>query len=75
MNRIGLMAAGAFTLSACQPQARAVAWFEANPVETAATLQACQRGAHRGVECDNARAADAALKAKARQDLFRRGFE
>lgn len=70
-----LIAAFAAALAGCQPAPRAVSWFEAHPKETAAVVAACARGAHRGAECDNARTADGTLKAKARQDLFRRGFE
>lgn len=70
-------AAGAVVLglAGCQPAPRAASWFEAHPQETAAVVTACARGNHRGTECENARAAEAALRAKALQDLFRRGFE
>lgn len=62
-------------LAACQPQPRAAAYFEAHPVEAAQVLAACARGAHRGRECETAREGDAAAKAKARLDVFRKGFE
>lgn len=59
----------------CQAQPRSASYFEAHPEETASVLAECARGARRGAECDNARAAEGAIEAKARQDLFRKGFE
>ncbi|MBU1376167.1 MAG: EexN family lipoprotein [Alphaproteobacteria bacterium] len=73
MRRLVLVAA--LIVSGCQAQPRSASYFEAHPKETATTLADCARGARRGAECDNARAADGALKAKARQALFRKGFE
>jgi hypothetical protein len=62
-------------IGACQPQPRSASYFEAHPDETARVLAACAGGTHRGLECKNARAADGAIKAEARQALFRKGFE
>lgn len=65
---------GLTTLAACS-QPRSVSYFEALPEETARVVQACRAGSHPGRECENALVAEAAIKAKAREDLFRRGFE
>ena len=70
-----LLLAIALIASGCQAQPRSASYFEAHPEETATALADCARGARRGAECNNARAADGALKAKARQELFHKGFE
>jgi hypothetical protein len=70
-----LVLAVALVASGCQAPPRSASYFEAHPEEMAVILADCTRGAQRGRECDNARAADGALKAKARQALFRKGFE
>jgi hypothetical protein len=70
-----LLLAVALVASGCQAQPRSASYFEAHPEETATVLADCARGAHRGQECGNARAADGAIKAKARQELFRKGFQ
>lgn len=65
-----------FTLvAACEPQPRSAAYFEGHPTEAARVISACTRGAQRGRECDAAREGEAAIKAKARLELFRKGFQ
>jgi len=65
----------ATAVSACQAQPRSVSYFEEHPDEAARVVAECRTGAHRGRECDDAQAAQSRLQGKARQDLFRRGFE
>lgn len=62
-------------VAACQPEPRSATYFEAHPEETARVLAACKAGSQRGPECEAARAGEAAIKANARQELFRKGFE
>jgi hypothetical protein len=62
------------TLTACSREPRSTSYFAAHPADAAKVLANCRAGAHRGAECDNALAAKAAADAKAREDLFRRGF-
>jgi hypothetical protein len=69
------MVALALVVGACQPQPRSVSFFEAHPEERSQILADCAHGNRRGAECDNARVADGAIRAKAREALFRKGFE
>jgi len=67
---VSLLAAGG-----CSQAPRSASYFEAHPDEAAQVVADCARGAHRGRECETALAAKNARDAKARKDLFRRGFE
>lgn len=71
--RLALLCLLAF-VAACQPQPRSAAYFEAHPGEAAEIILACAKGAKRSGECAAAREGDAALRAKARMELFRKGF-
>lgn len=70
-----LLALTAVAAAGCSAEPRSAAYFEAHPEETGRVLARCANGAHRGDECENARAAKAAFDAKVRQELFRRGFD
>ena len=70
----GFLLALAAALSACSPPPRAVSYFHAHPEETGKVLVDCAAGTHRGVECDNAKAAEALVKSDARLNLYRKSF-
>ena len=62
-------------VAACgSPPPRDITWFEAHPRQAAEVLQRCGAGA-RSSECENARAAIGRLKASARMERYRKGFE
>ena len=65
----------ATTVVGCTQEPRTPNYFENHPEAAATVLHACAAGTHRGAECENAQVAKARLDAKARMDLFRRGFE
>jgi hypothetical protein len=62
-------------LAACSAEPRATAFFAAHPAEAARVVKACGAGTHRGVECQNAEAALAALKRDARMARYKKAFE
>ncbi|WP_296595589.1 EexN family lipoprotein [Phenylobacterium sp.] len=64
----------ALLLAACDPAPRDVTWFEAHPDDAKKTLAQCAEGA-RNAECENARSALNRLKANARKERYRQGFE
>ena len=74
MRRSGLLLAALAALSACSPPPRAVSFFHAHPEETGKVLVDCAAGTHRGVECDNAKAAEALIKSDARLKLYKKSF-
>ncbi|MEW5687699.1 MAG: EexN family lipoprotein [Pseudomonadota bacterium] len=61
-------------LAACSPEPRDPSWFEANPAEAKKVVEACAAGA-RSNECENARTGLARVKANARMERYRKGFE
>ncbi len=61
-------------LTGCEPAPRDVVYFETHPDETAKVLVACAAGKHRSEECVNANGGEAAIKRKARMELYRKGF-
>lgn len=61
-------------LAACSPAPRDVSWFEAHPEAAERVLEQCAAG-RRSTECENARAALGRIKAKARMERYRQGFE
>jgi len=62
-------------LTACSPEPRARAYFEAHPDEAAQVVHACKTGSHRGSECEDAEAAIAALRRDARMKAYKKAFE
>lgn len=56
------------------PPPRDSVWFESHPADAAKVVEACTTGA-RSSECENARAATARRKSKARVERYRRGFQ
>ncbi len=72
-----LLAMGALALdalAACSPAPRSASYFKAHPEETSKVLIDCTAGAHRGAECDNARAAQAEIQSEARLSLYKKSF-
>lgn len=65
----------ALVASACQAEPRAVSYFQAHPDEARRVVDACRRGAHRGDECDHAKAGLAAIQADKRMEFFKKSFE
>ncbi|TAJ71720.1 MAG: hypothetical protein EPO51_11355 [Phenylobacterium sp.] len=61
-------------LAACSPTPRDVSWFETNPEAAKKVVERCAAGA-RDTECENARAALNRVKANARMERYRQGFE
>lgn len=61
-------------LGACSREPRDVSWFEANPAEAEKVVAACATGA-RSNECENARTGLSRVKANARMERYRKGFE
>lgn len=61
-------------LGGCGGEPRSQSYFEANPGERAKVIAKCIERSRRDGECPNAQKAEAAAKAKARQDFFREGF-
>ena len=61
-------------LASCDPPPRDVAYFEAHVEEAQRVLANCAGGT-RSPECANARTAIGRLKAKARKERYRKGFE
>jgi hypothetical protein len=68
---IGLML---LVLTACNPQPRAASYFKAHPEEAGKVVVDCAAGTHRGVECDNAKAAEAQIQSDARLQLYKKSF-
>lgn len=64
----------ALLLAACSPTPRDVTWFEAHPDDAKKTLAQCADGA-RSPDCENARTALNRMKASARKERYRQGFE
>jgi len=70
-----VLIAGCALLCGCSPPPpRDSAWFESHPAEAAKVADACATGA-RSNECENARTAIARLKANARMERYRKGFQ
>lgn len=61
-------------LAACSPAPRDVSWFEANPEAARKILARCATGTSE-TECENARTALNRVKASARKERYRKGFE
>jgi hypothetical protein len=74
MNGSALLLIG-LTLAGCQAEPRSASYFEAHPGEAKAVVDGCQTGAHRGRECETARAGLAAAQAEKRMQLFKKSFE
>jgi hypothetical protein len=62
------------TLAGCEPAPRSQSYFAGHADVRAGVLAGCATGARRGGECVTAQAAEAAAKAQARQDYYRKGF-
>jgi len=65
----------AFMVSACQAEPRSASYFQAHPDDARRVVDACRQGAHRGAECDHAKAGQAATQADKRMELFKKSFE
>lgn len=59
---------GSLILAGCQDQPRSASYFEANPKERLAVLEACRGGGRRGAECANAATASDAEAARTRRE-------
>lgn len=70
----GLAALGLVSLSACSPEPRSAADFEAHREEAAKVVADCKTDVHRGDECVNARAGAAAAAREARMHAYRKSF-
>lgn len=64
----------ALCLAACNPTPRDASWFESNPDAAKQVVARCTAGA-RESECENARTALNRIKANARMERYRQGFE
>lgn len=73
MSRLVLVLAVAGALGACAPP-RSASYFEEHPDDAAKVLAGCATGEHRGEECANAQAGQAAAARKARMDAYRKNF-
>ena len=67
--------AAVLCLAGCQAEPRSASYFEDHPEEAQRVVAACKEGAHRGSECDNARAGLGAIDATKRLKLFKKSFE
>jgi hypothetical protein len=61
-------------LAACSPEPRSAAYFKAHREEAEKVLADCRTGAHRGEECVNAAAGQAAAAREERKEAYRKGF-
>ena len=61
-------------IAGCNPAPRDISWFEANPQEAEKVIASCAAGA-RSNECENARTGLSRVKARARMERYRKGFE
>lgn len=61
-------------LAACSPTPRDVSWFETNPDAAKRVVERCAAGAP-DTECENAHTALNRIKANARMERYRQGFE
>ncbi len=75
MRRALLLGFAFVPLAACNPPARAVSYFKANPDEAGKVLANCAAGTHRGAECDNAKAAQDQIASDKRLNLYRQAFQ
>jgi hypothetical protein len=64
----------AMALTACGPAPKSPSYFSAHPTEAARVVSRCRTGAHRGDECENAKAALGTLRADDRLKLYRETF-
>ncbi len=75
MRRALLIGFGILPLAACNPPAKAVSYFKANPEEASRVVADCAAGSHRGAECDNAKAAQDQIASDKRLTLYKQAFE
>jgi hypothetical protein len=61
-------------LAACHPAPRTVGYFKAHPDDSRRVLDQCLSGALDGIECDNARTAQAQIQSEARLNLYKHSF-
>jgi hypothetical protein len=73
MKRLAILAALA-ALIGCSPAPRAASYFRAHPNEAGRVVAGCAAGAHRGAECDNAKAAQAQTQSDTRLSLYKHSF-
>jgi hypothetical protein len=73
MNRAAILVALA-VLAGCSPAPRAASYFKAHPDEASQVLADCTAGTHRGVECENARTAEAQIESDKRLNLYKKSF-
>jgi hypothetical protein len=64
----------ASVVAACDPQPRAVSYFEAHPDVADKVIAECASGARRGAECNNALDGKARNAIDARMAFYRKGF-
>lgn len=74
MRRAIILTLATAALAACSREPRDASYFESRPEETGKVLAACAEGTHRGQECVNAKAADAAIRRKARMETYKKAF-
>ena len=74
MMRRYLPILAALAAVACSPQPRSADYFIAHAEEAARVVADCERGAHRGEECVNAKAGVAAARRDARMDAYKKNF-
>lgn len=72
--RRAAIAALVLGLAGCNPPPRAASYFKAHPEEAQQVVADCATGAHRGPECENAKAAEAQIQSDARLKLYRKTF-
>lgn len=75
MSRTFIAIGIAAALAACSPeQPRAISYFKAHPEEIGKVVADCTAGTHRGVECENAQAAEAQIRTDARMAEYKKSF-
>ena len=75
MKRALLIGIALLPLAACNPPARAVSYFKANPDEASKVVADCAGGTHRGAECDHAKAAQSEIASDKRLNIYKQAFE